>query len=868
MSAGLANTPLINYFFYKQSTTISGSDNEPCFPILSIADGGNGQLVITTNDTSTLTTGVGVTITGTTSYNGNYTVISLTPTTFNVSGTFGVTETGCWELAANMTGANAGDPLDFGEIFFYNATNTTVLQDTFSDRDLTIPNTNPLVLDANGAAPVIYMGNPTGVDEPYYIEIYDKFNNLVATLENYFPGEDVSPSSAELPIENLLPNYGFDTKINGNIYSQVSLPPSGTNPVTLGWYWQIETSQPDPNNTYEYIELGNTSLDGNPKNELRIRSTNNTTGQSTNNLFAVLGTYNMFQDQQLTFVVYTQLLAGTTTTIPVNLIRTRQMVEETPINVGSINITPAQTQRTLTFTVPPLTLSDYDNNDELRLVLQLPLNEDLQHSYTGTWCQLSPDGQFQITETAIGTRSAKQWFGNGAGQIAQEDQYQIRGLPASVGDNGFLVLAKTGTIFQGGATQNSIDQYAPFAASMVANGDVSEAPILVRDEIIGNTQTNRLIDYLRLNGYTQSRNTFIATSLGNVVSVELGIGAVENSAWVSNAVPDITVAKPTDELIYALSAIPFGNGNLRFTTTQTFPINGSGIAQPFSPLYAGDGSPVYQTLPPNSPILSWVGRTSWVTQANSENIFEEFLSSTIINPGSSTEAAIVDFKFRANGLASHSIQSVQEGGGVDNLISDIKRIDSLYEGFTQGYREFFNSPVGSNTQIQEGFLSYNDDGDSVTQGEQPPRVINFGGVNNAGIYGPPRDGATSTAVVLLDVDDNAPTVARKISEVINTSWVYEITIPAVPTNGQTVDISTNSQDLIVIYWDTDSFPVRPANTTPARKPIYVQFSPSTQTVNDIADATRDALNNGVMGVPRAADLGFYFSDNTQYYMIL
>ena len=109
-----------------------------------------------------------------TSYNGDYTIISKTPTTLNVSGTFVGSETGTWEATSNTTGANAGDPLDFGQIFFFDNTDKITPQNTYSDRDLTIPNTNPIILDAVGATPPIYL-----IDKPYYIEIYDKFNNLI-----------------------------------------------------------------------------------------------------------------------------------------------------------------------------------------------------------------------------------------------------------------------------------------------------------------------------------------------------------------------------------------------------------------------------------------------------------------------------------------------------------------------------------------------------------------------------------------------------------------------------------------------------------------------------------------------------------------
>ena len=86
MMKGIPNTPFINNYRYKQTTTMAQNPPPDCFPFLSIADGGNGQLVITTTTTTNLSLGVAITISSTTNYNGNYTVLSTTATTFNVSG--------------------------------------------------------------------------------------------------------------------------------------------------------------------------------------------------------------------------------------------------------------------------------------------------------------------------------------------------------------------------------------------------------------------------------------------------------------------------------------------------------------------------------------------------------------------------------------------------------------------------------------------------------------------------------------------------------------------------------------------------------------------------------------------------------------
>jgi len=852
LNAGLANTPLINYFCYNISTFISTSADGTCFPILSVADGGNGQLLITTNDTSVLSFGVAITISGTTSYNGNYTVLSLTPTTFNVSSVFGVTETGNWELAANITSSNAGDPLDFGTITFFDQDDKVTLQDTFSDRNLTIPNTNPITLDAVGSFPPIYM-----IEEAYFIIIRDKFNNLVATLDNYLPIEDADAPSVQLPSGNLLANYGFETKVNQNIFTTASVAPNETHVVSAGWFWEITTTETNSNNTYDYLELASSGLLANPRNELQLRSTNNTSGKSINNLFAVLGSYNMFQDEQLQLSIFTRLISGSPTTIPVQLVRTKNGVAETPINIGSINIDVTRTQETLTFTVPDLTTGDYDNNDVLRIVLNLPLNIDFQFGFTGAWTQLSPNGELNINENPISLSSAQQLFGSGQATMGSETQFEMRGLPIAMGEASFFPLKTTGEVFTGG---ENVTAYDEFAASMLPELDEGEGVELVRNEVIGQTQTNRLIDYLRSHNLTQSTLSFIATSASNVVSVETGIGIAEDSTWQTSAGPRITVSKTTDELTFKLSAKTTGNGRVVFTFVDQF----NAFTNAHNPAYSAGGGSVYASRPSPGVMINWVGSSDFETFLSNKNRFVSFIDEFTINNGSASENASAEFRFVTNYSFLH--KTIDDltilVGSPTSVTALITNTGEAYKGFTGGTKSF-TTGVGAlqtTTAIQAGFISYNDIGTNPgTQPEQPARVINFGGIPGHAA----RTGSLSTLTVSLDKALNASQIARKVSEDVNTSFIHDITIVSTPTNGDIVEISNGSTGFNLIFFDTAL--TKPTNPSTVRKPIFAEYTTS-QTTTQIAVATASAINLGVMGVPRAADLGFTFPTGNQFYM--
>ena len=850
MTTGLANTPLINYFFYKQSTFVSSDPDGCCFPILSIADGGNGQLLITTDDTSKLSAGVALTISGTTSYDGDYTCISVTPSTFNVSGIFGASETGTWELNSTQTGAQTGDPLDFGTIEFYDNADKITPLNTYQDRALTVLNPNPLILDALGSAPPIYL-----LDQPYYIVIKDKFNNLVATLDNYLPQGDESIPTSALPLDNLFPNYGFDTRIDEDISGEVVIPANTAQAVSAGWFWEIDTTEPSPQNTYTYAALGASSLEGNPKNELQLKSTNNTTGQTINRLYCVLGDYNSLQEQQLAVAIYTRLISGAPQTLPCELIRIKNGVAETPISVGSINIDTTRTQESIVFTVPALTTSDYANDDELRFAINLPLNEDFEHGYTGTWAQLSPDGLFSVSENASSVDAAKEYFGLSFRQLQANNQFNFTDLPVGIGGGRATVLNETGRIFLA-----PIGSSFNFAKSMVIQGLDDPGFELVNNERLNNTQTDRLIALLRARNLTQSRHTFNANNAANVVTVTSGIGASPNSTWQTSAGPQLVVAQTTPEFAtYRLAAVPLGNGVIRFTFQDMF----DAFVSPFNPQYSFGGGDLLNDINSRQNVLvSYLGNLDFQTFNANKNLFYPAHSWSIQNNGSPTESAEVTYTFDDVSRSDNMLTDKRLAGNPPGtVLVAINETNSYYQGFS-GFREY--DAAGGLQQASQvtGYLGYNDAGPPAgPQTFPPPRVIRFtvNGVTNA------PTGSVSTATIPLTLFDTKEQVCQKLSEVLNESAVHTITVVSAPTNGDIIEISNDQTDFNLIMYDTAQ--PKPVNPSAVRKPIYVPFTQA-QTTTQIAESIVTVLEYGVMGIPRAADLGLPFYTGLEWFMVV
>jgi len=262
-------------------------------------------------------------------------------------------------------------------------------------------------------------------------------------------------------------------------------------------------------------------------------------------------------------------------------------------------------------------------------------------------------GDLDISETATSTRTAKQLFGmgestntsnnpwsgdafSGALPPLQTNASYGRGLPLAMGESGFVTLNKIGAVF--GAGQNVGFN---FARTMVANTNTSAGVELIRDEVIEQTQTNRLIDFLRNTQLLQSRMSFIATSAVNVATVQTGIGAPQNSSWISNATPRITTTKTVTELAFGLEALTLGNGVVRFTFTDNFDAS----TAPFDAQYTMGGGSVYGVLPASGVMISWVGSSTFNAVGSNKNTFDQYLPVNTIQNGDGSTPGIAEIIF-------------------------------------------------------------------------------------------------------------------------------------------------------------------------------------------------------------------------------
>ena len=121
----------------------------------------------------------------------------------------------------NSSRTQPGNRLAGAQLFFY-ATGTSTKQNTYSDKALTIPNTNPVVLDSSGRAGAIFLQN-------------------LAYKVVFAPATDTDPPASPIWTQDPVYTSDFSTvaqfqSVNGNPNGQLAgTAGSATIPASVAW---------------------------------------------------------------------------------------------------------------------------------------------------------------------------------------------------------------------------------------------------------------------------------------------------------------------------------------------------------------------------------------------------------------------------------------------------------------------------------------------------------------------------------------------------------------------------------------------------------------------------------------------------------
>ena len=306
-------------------------------------------------------------------------------------------------IVINDVGTVAGG----AKMYTYRSLNKIQQKPVFQDPGGTEPWTNPILFDLNGTqGPFYWEVDSASLNDTYYIEVYDSEDNLLFTIDDYFPPGSGGGGTVTtyVPINNYITNNVFidhidDTANPVNSTNLVIAPanhkgftPALLNPVVTSYgvvgpdirFVKNNTAATDQI-TFPLFALASAPLTGDvtPVNYVRYQCTNTPAGETYKSFqFPICQKVKNLSNQEMTF----RLWAAVTAT-PVTLtIYTLQYygsgtAATAPVQttIGTITLTTSWTPYVFSFTVPDVagnslgTVGQQTDDDALYIQIGMPL---------------------------------------------------------------------------------------------------------------------------------------------------------------------------------------------------------------------------------------------------------------------------------------------------------------------------------------------------------------------------------------------------------------------------------------------------------------------------------------------------------------
>lgn len=112
---------------------------------------------------------------------------------------------------------NQGEAAGGAKLYTYRSLNKVQQKIVYQDPAGTIPWTNPIIFDANGTeGPFYWETDSADLDDTYYLEAYDSDDNLLWTIDDYFPpgSGGGGNTTTYVPLNNLIANNIFYNHID------------------------------------------------------------------------------------------------------------------------------------------------------------------------------------------------------------------------------------------------------------------------------------------------------------------------------------------------------------------------------------------------------------------------------------------------------------------------------------------------------------------------------------------------------------------------------------------------------------------------------------------------------------------------------
>lgn len=280
-----------------------------------------------------------------------------------------------------------GQPIINGQLFTYE-NQTRIPKATFQDPAGVNPNTNPVILDGAGEAP-IYWAN----DDFYSIALYDQFGELIFTADNY-PNVDSSGGGDITIVEqsdNMMRNANFSYWDGSGNSSRTLNSPAKYTPIysngTQGsdifcddWNYRITGDTSGVHNMErKSFLLGDNSVPGTPVYYNEFTCTTAAAAETEKNIWQSFKSVQTQNNAQVSFSFWAQSSSSSTISVVLHQFFGTGGTPSSTVETAVLTavLTPTWTQFTAVATLPSVSgkISGTNNDDSLSLIIKLPLNQ-------------------------------------------------------------------------------------------------------------------------------------------------------------------------------------------------------------------------------------------------------------------------------------------------------------------------------------------------------------------------------------------------------------------------------------------------------------------------------------------------------------
>jgi len=302
---------------------------------------------------------------------------------------------------------NEGTVAGGAKLYTYRSLNKVQQKIVYQDAGGTIPWTNPIIFDLNGVqGPFYWSVDSADLSDTYYLEAYDADDNLLWTLDNYFPpgsGGGGGNVTTYVPLTNYIANNQFidhieDMAAPASLNNTVIAPSNHKGFTPAGIVGTNGALGPDirfvkngsANNdliTFPLFALASAPLTGDvtPVDYIRYQCTTGNPGESFKSFqFPITQKVKNLSNQAMTFKLWSRVTA---TPVTLNVYVRQYFGSGTAASaevrtlVGTILLTTTWTQYNISLTIPDVagksigTPGLQTDDDAVYIQLEMPLSQ-------------------------------------------------------------------------------------------------------------------------------------------------------------------------------------------------------------------------------------------------------------------------------------------------------------------------------------------------------------------------------------------------------------------------------------------------------------------------------------------------------------